>query len=126
MKTTDITINGQKYTLALTKGAFDKLCVITGGTENFAKLFETKTMEEMYSETLKVISALLDGGRDYAALVFEEGQKRLTEKELEILISAGDCLNYRLKALEAVALGLTREVEIEENRKNAETMQKEP
>lgn len=126
MKTTDITINGQKYTLALTKGAFDKLCVITGGTGKFAKLFEAKAMEEMYSETLKVISALLDGGRDYAALVFEEEQKRLTEKELEVLISAGDCLNYRLKALEAVALGLTREVEIEENRKNAETMQKEP
>ncbi len=126
MKTGSIEINGTTYTLALTKSAFDALSAMTGGAENFASLFSAKNIEESYTETLKMLSALLDGGRKYAALVFEREEKKLTLEDLEVILSPGDCMNYRLKAVETIALGLQREVEVETERKNADTMQMDP
>lgn len=126
MKICSVDINGKKYTLALTMGAFFEIADKVGGAENIASIFEHKDLKSAYTETLFVLSALLKGGRDYAALTSGTADAVPTYDELQIICSVGDSLRLRMKCLEAISLGMSREIEVEADRKNAETTQKAP
>lgn len=124
MKTCSIEINNEKYTLALTMDAFNAVADKVGGVNNIAQLFTAKEdVREMYAETLELLAILLDGGRNYAALVFEREEKAMPFEKLKILYSLSDIFDLRAKVMEAIALGMIREVEVEADRKNAETTQ---
>lgn len=123
MKTCSIEINNEKYTLALTMDAFNAVAEKVGGIGNIQNLFAAKDIQAMYDDTLELLSILLAGGRAYAALAFEREEKPMPISRLKVLLGPGETMNLRHKVMEAVFLGMTREVEVEADPKNAETTQ---
>lgn len=126
MKTCSIEINKETYTLALTMDAFTAITDKIGGAQNFGELFKTKPPEELCKETLFLLSVLLEGGRNYALLVHGREEKQLSLAALGTLYGFADVSGLRMKIFETIALGMGREVEVETDRKNAETTQMNP
>jgi hypothetical protein len=126
MKTGSVTINGETYTLALTMSAVEKITEKVGGVEKFADAINGDSITEIYKGTLWALSVLLEGGRAYASLALNKEERAFTLEELGILCSVGEVMNYRIALMQAVSAGMFREVEVEVDRKNGDTMQMNP
>lgn len=125
-KTGSVKIAGETRTLCLTLPAAQAIDELCGGITNIVESYQGKSLVEAHRHTLSILSALLEGGRAYAALSGAPDEPAYTVEELGILCGLGDLGEYRQAVMEAIVIGMAREVEVEPERKNGKATRKTP
>lgn len=120
---TEIEIAGKRYPLNFSVKAAREFSERYGGLENIDKAFEDKSVNEMLDEVTWMLFLLIEQGAAYKKIVDGEVIDILTIEELEIVVGVPDLENLQVSLLGAMSAGMSREVEVEPDQKNAETTQ---
>jgi hypothetical protein len=120
---TEIEIAGTKYPLNFSVKAAKEVSKRYGDIANIDKAFNGKTMDEMMGEANWILALLIEQGVAYKKIVEGEDVKGLKEDELEIVMGVVDFADLKDTLLSAMTAGMKREVEVEQDPKNAETTQ---
>lgn len=118
-----VEINKKKYPLCMTVDVADAFETRYGSLGQIVSGYTGKSTVQAFRELIWQLSKLIQGGRDYAALFFQDSPDPLTEKELGILLPISRLGELQKITLNAISDGLTREVETEPDPKNAKTTQ---
>lgn len=117
-----INIGGTEYELTLTTRATKEIARRYGGLENLGeKLLKAENFELALDEIIWLITLLAN----QSILVYnlkhkDKPQDVLTEDEVELLTSPLELANYKAAITEAMFKGTARNIESEEDSKNAE------
>ena len=117
-----INIGGSEYELVLTTRATKEIARRYGGLENLGeKLLKAENFELALDEIIWLITLLAN----QSILVYnlkhkDKPQDVLTEDEVELLTSPLELANYKAAITEAMFKGTARNIESEEDPKNAE------
>jgi hypothetical protein len=117
-----INIGGAEYELTLTTRATKEIARRYGGLENLGeKLLKAENFELALEEIIWLITLLAN----QSILVYNLKHKDkprdvLTEDEVELLTSPLELATYKAAITEAMFKGTARDIESEENPKNAE------
>ena len=117
-----INIGGTEYELTLTTRATKEIARRYGGLENLGeKLLKAENFELALDEIIWLITLLAN----QSILVYnlkhkDKPQETLTEDEVELLTSPLELATYKAAITEAMFKGTARNIESEEDSKNAE------
>lgn len=117
-----INIGGEEYTLVLTTKATKEIAGRYGGLENLGdKLMKSENFEMAIGEIVWLITLLAN----QSILIFNlknKDSKRdlLTEDEVELLTVPSDLAEYKSAIMEALYKGTKRNIESENDPKNAQ------
>lgn len=117
-----ITIGGDEYELLLTTKATKEIAGRYGGLENLGdKLMKSENFEMAIGEIVWLITLLAN----QSILIYnirhrDEPKPVLTEDEVELLTTPYDLAGYKAAITEALYKGTKRNVESEDDPKNAE------
>ena len=117
-----INIGGSEYELVLTTRATKEIARRYGGLENLGeKLLKAENFELALDEIIWLITLLAN----QSILVYnlkhkDKPQETLTEDEVELLTSPLELATYKAAITEAMFKGTARNIESEEDPKNAE------
>ena len=117
-----IAIGGDRYELILTTKATKEIAARYGGLENLGdKLMKNENFETAISEIVWLITLLANQSLLIHNIKNKEAQKPLlTEEEVELLTTPFDLAGYKAAITEALYKGTKRNVESEDDPKNAE------
>lgn len=118
----EINIAGTTYPLNFSVKAAKEFSERYGGLENVDKVFSDKSVDEMMSETIWLLSVLIGQGVAYKRIVEGEEIKGITADELEIVLGVSDLPDLKDQIMDAMLNGMDREVEVEPE-KNVKTTQ---
>lgn len=116
-----INIGGAEYELVLTTRATKEIARRYGGLENLGeKLLKAENFELALDEIIWLITLLAN----QSILVYnlkhkDKSQEPLTEEEVELLTSPLELATYKAAITEAMFKGTARNIESEDNPKNA-------
>lgn len=118
----DIALGGETYTLVLTTRATKEISARYGGLGNLGdKLMKSKDMEKSLDEIVWLITLLANQGLLIHNLMHKDEPKELLTTEIVELLSApADFLQYKDAIMEAMCKGAKRNIESEEDTKNAQ------
>ncbi len=117
-----ISIAGEEYELILTTKATKEIAKRYGGLENLGeKLMKTENFELALDEVVWLITLLAN----QSILIHnfknpKEKRELLTEEAVELLTSPFELATYKSAIMEAMYKGYKREIESEDDSKNAE------
>lgn len=121
-RTAEIKIGGKSYELLLTTGATKEIAKRYGGLENLGeKLMKSENFEMAIGEIVWLITLLANQPILIRNLTNEEKQPLLTEETVELLTTPLDLAEYKNAITTAMYKGTKRNVESEDNSKNALT-----
>lgn len=121
-RTAEIKIGGKSYELLLTTGATKEIAKRYGGLENLGeKLMKSENFEMAIGEIVWLITLLANQPILIRNLTNEEKQPLLTEETVELLTTPLDLAEYKNAITQAMYKGTKRNVESEDNSKNALT-----
>ncbi len=120
-RSANILIGGEEYTLTLTTKATKEIAGRYGGLENLGdKLMKSENFEMAIGEIVWLIALLANQTIMIHNLKNKDNQKPLlTEDEVELLTTPLDLAGYKVAITEALYRGTKRNVESEDNSKNA-------
>ena len=118
----NILLGGIEYTLLLTTKATKEIAKRYGGLSNLGdKLMKSENMETALDEIVWLITLLANQGVMVQNLRNKNAQRELlTEDMVELLTSPADFVQYKDAIMEAMHKGTKRNVESEEDPKNAQ------
>lgn len=122
---TEIEIAGKKYPLNFSVKAAKEFSKRYGDIANVADAFTDKATDEMIEEATWILALLIEQGIAYKKIVDNEDIKGISKDELEVVLGVMDFAELKNTLLGAMAAGAKREVEVEEDPKNAKTTQDE-
>lgn len=117
----EIEIAGVKYPLNFSVKAAKEISDRYGDISKIGDAFTDKPIGEMMSEATWLLSLLIRQGIAYKKIVEGKEIKEISEDELEIIMGVADFANLKTTLLDAMMLGMGREVEVEPDLKNAKT-----
>jgi len=120
---TEIEIAGRKYPLNFSVKAAKEVAKRYGDITNIDKAFDNKTLDEMMDEATWILALLIEQGVAYKKVMDGEDIKALTKEELEVVMGVVDFTDIKETLLSAMTAGMKREVEVEQDPKNAKTTQ---
>jgi hypothetical protein len=122
-RSTAITIGGTEYELILTTKATKQIAGRYGGLENLGeKLMKAENFEASLEEICWLIALLANQSILIHNLKNKDKPKDLlTEDEVELLTSPLELAGYKAAITEAMFKGTARNIESEDEGKNAET-----
>lgn len=121
-RTAEIKIGGKSYELLLTTGATKEIAKRYGGLENLGeKLMKSENFEMAIGEIVWLITLLANQPILIRNLTNDEKQPLLTEETVELLTTPLDLAEYKNAITTAMYKGTKRNVESEDNSKNALT-----
>ena len=121
-RTAVITIGDEEYTLLLTTKATKEIAGRYGGLENLGeKLMKSENFEMAIGEIVWLIALLAN----QSILIFniknrDNPKPLLTEEEVELLTVPSDLAEYKSAIMEALYKGTKRNIESENDPKNAQ------
>ena len=121
-RSTIINIDGTDYTLVLTNRATKAIAGRYGGIEQLGqKLMKSENFEMALDEVIWLICLLANQGIQIHNLRNRDAPLPLvTEEELELLTSPGELPLFKGAIMEAMTRGIRRNIESEEQPKNAD------
>lgn len=119
----EIEIAGSKYPLNFSTKAAKEISARYGGLENVDKAFDGKSIDAMMDEIIWLLSLLIAQGVAYKRIVDGEEIKGITADELDVVLGVADMAGLKDKIMDAMLGGMSREVEVEPDPKNAKTTQ---
>lgn len=125
MKVNYINIGTKAYPMCLTLKAARKMDERYGGLEHIDSAFTGKKTMEMLAEALFLLSALLEGGYDYAKASGQEADQPPKEEGLECLFGLDDLGGLQATVLSGMAASAPT-VELEPDLKNGEATGSSP
>ena len=120
-RSADVTIGGKNYEMILTTRATKEIAKRYGGLANLGeKLMKSENFEMALDEVVWLITLLAN----QSVLVHnlqnpEDKRELLTEEAVELLTSPLELATYKESIMEAMFKGAKREVESEDDSKNA-------
>lgn len=120
-RSTKISIGGREFELILTTRATKEIAGRYGGLENLGeKLMKSENFEMALEELVWLITLLANQSVLIHNLRFpEDKQELLTQETVELLTTPMDLAAYKSAIMEAMLKGTKRNVESENNTKNA-------
>lgn len=120
-RSTKISIGGREFELILTTRATREIAGRYGGLENLGeKLMKSENFEMALEELVWLITLLANQSVLIHNLRFpEDKQELLTQETVELLTTPMDLAAYKSAIMEAMFKGTKRNVESENNAKNA-------
>ena len=120
-RTTNIVIGGEEYSLVLTTKATKEIAGRYGGLENLGdRLMSSDNFEEALGEIIWLITLLANQSILIHNIRHKDNPKALlTEDEVEILTTPHDLTQYKSAITDALFKGTQRNVESENDSKNA-------
>ena len=120
-RTAIITIGGEEYSLVLTTRATKQIAGRYGGLENLGdKLMKSENFELAIGEIVWLITLLANQTILIHNLKNKDQQRDLlTEEVVELLTVPADLATYKTAITEALHRGTKRNIESEDNSKNA-------
>lgn len=120
-RSTKISIGGREFELILTTRATKEIAGRYGGLENLGeKLMKSENFEMALEELVWLITLLANQSVLIHNLRFpEDKQELLTQETVELLTTPMDLAAYKSAIMEAMFKGTKRNVESENNTKNA-------
>lgn len=120
-RSSTITLDGEEYDLLLTTRATKEISRRYGGLGNLGdKLMKSENMESALDEITWLITLLANQSVLVHNLKDKEHPKELlTEEVVELLTSPADFVQYKTAILGAMHKGTKRNIESEEDTKNA-------
>ena len=120
-RSANITIGGQEYTLLLTTKATKEIAGRYGGLENLGdKLMKSENFEMAIVEIVWLITMLANQTILIHNFQHKDDPKELlTEDMVELLTAPADLATYKSAITEAMLKGTKRNIESEDNSKNA-------
>ena len=117
-----ISIGGEEYELILTTKATKEIAKRYGGLENLGeKLMKSENFEMALDEVVWLITLLANQSILIHNLKNPKDKRELlTEEAVELLTSPFELATYKSAIMEAMYKGSKREIESEDNSKNAE------
>ena len=117
-----INIGGEEYELILTTRATKEIAARYGGLENLGdKLLKNKNFEMALGEIVWLITLLANQSILIHNLKNRDEKKPLlTEEDVELLTVPSDLAEYKAAITEAMYKGTKRNIESEEDSKNAQ------
>lgn len=121
-RSSTITLGGEEYDLILTTRATKEIGRRYGGLGNLGdKLMKSENMEAALDEITWLITMLANQGILVHNLRHKEAPKELlTEEAVELLTSPADFVQYKTAIMDAMHKGTKRNIESEEDTKNAQ------
>ena len=119
----EIEIAGSKYPLNFSTKAAKEIAQRYGGLENIGDAFDGKAVDAMMDEVVWLLALLIAQGVAYKRIVDGEEVKGITADELDVVLGVADMAGLKDKIMDAMLVGMKREVEVEIDPKNAETTQ---
>ena len=120
---TEIEIAGRKYPLNFSVKAAKEVSKRYGDIANVGDAFANKPLDEMMDEANWLLALLIDQGIQYKKIIEGEELKGITKDELEIVMGVTDFADLKDTLLCAMTAGMKREVEVNQDPKNAEATQ---
>lgn len=116
-----ISIGGDEYTLLLTTKATKEIAARYGGLEHLGdKLMKSENVEMALSEIVWLITILANQSILIHNIKNKDDKKELlTEDEVEILTTPADLAEYKEAIMTALYKGAKRNIESEQDSKNA-------
>lgn len=116
-----ISIGGDEYTLLLTTKATKEIAARYGGLEHLGdKLMKSENVEMALSEIVWLITILANQSILIHNIKNKDDKKELlTEDEVEILTTPADLAEYKEAIMTALYKGAKRNIESEQDLKNA-------
>ena len=121
MKTTPMTVAGKVYPAALTVSAALQLMEDYGDIQGAMKALQSQDLRAALADVTKISAILMAGGADYVRMMGGSINPPPIVQNLRNMVSPGELLDLRTAALRAILAGVTRQIEAEADRKNAET-----
>ena len=120
-RSSKITIGGVEYELLLTTRATKEIGIKYGGLGNLGDtLINSDNFVEALDEMIWLIELLINQGIAAHNLTHKDDQKEpVTTEMLEVLTSPSDFASYKDALMEALSKGVKRNIESEEDTKNA-------
>ena len=120
-RTSTIVIGGEEYTLLLTTKATKEIAGRYGGLENLGdKLMKSENFEMAIGEIVWLITLMANQTILVHNLKHKDDPKELlTEDMVELLTVPADLASYKTAITEALYNGTKRNIESEDNSKNA-------
>lgn len=120
-RSTKISIGGREFELILTTRATKEIAGRYGGLENLGeKLMKSENFEMALEELVWLITLLANQSVLIHNLRFpEDKEELLTQETVELLTTPMDLAAYKSAIMEAMLKGTKRNVESENNAKNA-------
>ena len=120
-RSANINIGGDEYTLLLTTKATKDIAGRYGGLENLGdKLMKSENFEMAIGEIVWLITLLANQSILVHNLKHKDAPKELlTEEMVELLTTPVDLATYKVAITEALYKGTKRNIQSEENSKNA-------
>ena len=120
---TEIEIAGTMYPLNFSTKAAKDVAKRYGDVSNIGEVFSDKPLDEMMDEAIWLLALLIQQGVAYKKIVDGETVKALGKDDLEVVLGVADIADLKDGLLGAMVAGMGREVEVEEDPKNAEATQ---
>lgn len=118
-----IEIAGKEYPLNFSTKATKEMSARYGGLENITSAFSGRGASEALEELIWMLSILISQGVAYKRIVDGEEVNGISADELEVVIGPGDLGSLKDSLFTAMANGMGRTVEVEQDPKNDETTQ---
>lgn len=120
---TEIEIAGTMYPLNFSTKAAKEVAKRYGDVSNIGDVFSDKPLDEMMDEAIWLLALLIQQGVAYKKIIDGETVKALGKDDLEVVLGVADIADLKDGLLGAMVAGMGREVEVEEDPKNAEATQ---
>lgn len=116
-----MTVAGKTYPAALTVSAALELMEAYGDIQGAMKAIQSQDLRAAMADATKIAAILMAGGADYVRLTGGTSDKPPEAGAMIHLMSPGELPDLRTAALRAILAGVSRQIEAEADRKNAET-----
>lgn len=118
-----VRINDYDYPLCMTVAAAEAFEERYGTLAKIPTAYTGKTTVGAFREALWQLNELIQGGREYAALVEGKAIPEISLDSLGVLCPISRLGEIQLACMQAINAGLSREVETEPDQKNGSTTQ---
>ena len=119
----EIEIAGRIYPLNFSTKAAKQISERYDGLENLDKAFASKNIDAMMDEVIWLLALLIEQGVAYKKIVDGEDVKAISADALEVVLGVADFAGIKNQITDALLRGMSREVEVEIDPKNAKTTQ---
>lgn len=123
MGVVSISVGQTTYPAALTVSAAVALMERYGTMKAVLETLQAKDMAVAVKDGLDIVAELLKGGAAHQKMLGQPAEQPPTAEGLRATVFPWELPTIRGAAVQAVVEGLRRQVEVEEDRKNAETTQ---
>lgn len=115
-----VTLGGEEYYLLLTTGAMKEIGKRYGGIENLGeKLMSGEKLEMALDEIAWLLVTLANQGVAYETKMCGANKTPLTTDDVDVLTSPAELVELKGAIMEAITLGMKRDIVSEDNGKNA-------